>query len=206
MLAVQAEQRADALNAARAHAPPDREDKPTNEQKQDGQDDGQDEQDNPAVKSSLGSPVAEAIGVLKSSIGAPVADVIGVLPIVSADDFAKIVARCNSIFNKATVLPADKIQQAGLMVWESVGNSQFLSVDQTETLLKLAPSCYEKYKWMNRLVAMCREPWRVGVDLGGCGVCYFGNLGDEPNDAFEAFRLWYQNRKALNSADQSSFW
>src|SRR6185437_9295879 len=48
MLAVQAEQRADALNAARAHAPPDREDKPTNEQKQDGQDDGQDEQDNPA--------------------------------------------------------------------------------------------------------------------------------------------------------------
>jgi len=43
MLAVQAEQRADALNAARAHAPPDREDKPTNEQKQDGQDDGQDD-------------------------------------------------------------------------------------------------------------------------------------------------------------------
>ena len=37
------------------------------------------------------------------------------------------------------------------------------------------------YMLTKSIVAMCRQPWHVDKNLGGCGLCYNGNFGDVPD-------------------------
>jgi hypothetical protein len=52
---------------------------------------------------------------------------------------------------------------------------------------------------MNQLVAMCSDPWDVDTNLGACGVCYFGNLGEKPPSVLERMKLLLSNRRELRN-------
>jgi len=47
-------------------------------------------------------------------------------------------------------------------------------------------------------VRVSNQPWAVDPALGGCGVCYFGNLGEKPtlNDGLFILR---KNRKDIDT-------
>jgi len=82
----------------------------------------------------------------------------------------------------------------------------FLTVNQCESLLKIAQekNIFEKdsrtgryildksYMLRNVLVALCIHPWNVDKQLGFHGICYHGNLGEEP-DLADAFNLLHRN-------------
>ena len=48
----------------------------------------------------------------------------------------------------------------------------------------------------NIIVRLCNQPWDVDSRLGGCGVCYFGNLGDKPT-LHDGLLILRNNRKDI---------
>lgn len=81
-----------------------------------------------------------------------------------------------------------------------------ITVSQTEILLQKCiskgffdPQTNSHYQLRNLLVALCIEPWRVDLKLGGHGVCYHGNMGDAPSIRKLVELLYYNNDKLLNN-------
>jgi hypothetical protein len=59
--------------------------------------------------------------------------------------------------------------------------TSLLNVDQCEMLLNIVDTVPKDASCLkNFLVALCDTPWKVDINLGSFGVCYYGNLGDVP--------------------------
>lgn len=76
-----------------------------------------------------------------------------------------------------------------------------LSIEQVEILLKLVIDkgffiSKNSNRLRNLLVALCREPWNIDVNLGTHGVCYYGNLGEIPS-VNKAIILLHGNHRSL---------
>jgi Zinc finger, C3HC4 type (RING finger) len=68
-----------------------------------------------------------------------------------------------------------------------------MSLENTETVLRKAELAgLLNYEVQNAVVRLCIKPWLVDVKLGGCGVCYHGNLGHPP-DLHSAIQLKHYN-------------
>ena len=66
----------------------------------------------------------------------------------------------------------------------------YLTCDEAEFLLQISREHH--YTVVNMLVRLCNEPWKIDVSLGRHGVCYYGNMGTEP-DLNTAFSILYHN-------------
>lgn len=74
-----------------------------------------------------------------------------------------------------------------------------LSVDQIETYLSLVQTQLNgAYKLRKLLVALCQTPWLISGKLGGCGVCYHGNLGETPQ-IMECYDLLMKNFNSIKT-------
>lgn len=100
------------------------------------------------------------------------------------------------------------IHETYMEYFQANGSGVFLSVNQCESLLKIASeknifeidgnSRYvipKAHMIRNMLVALCIHPWNVDQRLGVEGVCYHGNFGDDPGLA-AAFALLQRNHFA----------
>lgn len=76
-----------------------------------------------------------------------------------------------------------------------------LSIDQVETILQMGEKISlfdgDGYVFRNMFVQMCIFPWKVDVKLGTHGVCYFGNLGEDPTSLFNMLHLLKKNSMYL---------
>lgn len=77
-----------------------------------------------------------------------------------------------------------------------------LSVVQVNSLLCLSQAKLGgkvEYLTQRALVSMCKFPWNVEVGLANVGVCYHGNLGEEPASTFAQIELICNNWRELRS-------
>ncbi len=73
----------------------------------------------------------------------------------------------------------------------------FISVDECESLLlmhqRLNFDEKDRFGIVNLLVALCRQPWAVDVNLGSHGVCYYGCMGNVPMGLVSTFKALSEN-------------
>lgn len=82
-------------------------------------------------------------------------------------------------------------------LFNKYGKPILLKANQSEILLQICidngiMNLQNNHKIRNLLVALSFEPWNVDKNIGGCGVCYHGNMGDIPG-VYGGFKILYYN-------------
>ena len=96
-----------------------------------------------------------------------------------ADIFPSNDALYTSISSLIRGYDAEKI--AGLVAQMAAQGGGWLSLTQTEALLLRAQELgLLDHRIQHALVRLCNQPWQVNRDLGGSGICYYGNFGETP--------------------------
>ena len=108
--------------------------------------------------------------------------------IAALEDNGAVVAKLAQIYKESELLytsiqsliRGSDIRKCATLILQ-VAEDGYLSVAQTESLLISArDKSLLNHDMQNTLVKLCNQPWLVNKDLGGCGICYFGNLGQIP--------------------------
>jgi hypothetical protein len=97
----------------------------------------------------------------------------------------------------AAILKGSDTRRTAALIYELAAEiGGYLSLAQTEALLiKAQEHGLLDYRIQNSLVRLCNQPWLVSRQLGGCGICYYGNFGETPW-LQDAIALLTYNRKA----------
>jgi hypothetical protein len=97
---------------------------------------------------------------------------------------------------------SDPRKVASLILQLAGGIGGFLSIAQAETILiKAKDEGLSVHYIQNNVVKLCNQPWDVNSELGGCGVCYYGNFGDRPflQKAIDILNYNFKMRKDINA-------
>ena len=86
-------------------------------------------------------------------------------------------------------------------VYRTLPGLSMMSRDECELLLnKLNKIALDKdtgFGMRNLLVALCRQPWAIDVNLGTHGICYYGASGQVPNSFIAVLQLLSTNDRLI---------
>lgn len=123
-------------------------------------------------------------------------------------DFFKFVKGYTTILTNTTDIESFilNIIEAYEVFVEKYKEPCLISSEQSEILLgEIHKKGVYDYRFLNLFVCMCANGWNVDVNLGGHGVCYFGNLGDPMVDYNKLLSTLQRNHKAMILHNENNF-
>lgn len=110
----------------------------------------------------------------------------------------------NNLFNKiAGQIKKVSSYQLAVNILKTVfndNNGLFFTAEQCKELIKNKfIDDNDKFKWHNLLVYMCPEFYKLSVDDFTCGICYFGNLGEQFGSLFKYIKYMAETRNYTSS-------